>query len=153
LTGIGALIAWRRASLPNLRRQFAVPVTTGGFVGLILLLGGMRDGWALMAIALAGFVVGTVAQEFARGARARHRQYGEGYALALGRLIARNRRRYGGYIVHTGIVILFVAFAGMAFKTETEASLRPGESASIKSPYGWTYRLTHLGISQYDALN
>src|SRR5216117_987853 len=56
LTGIGPLIAWRRASLPNLRRQFAVPVTTGGFVGLILLLGGMRDGWALMAIALAGFV-------------------------------------------------------------------------------------------------
>src|SRR5207237_99918 len=75
------------------------------------------------------------------------------YALALGRLLARNRRRYGGYIVHTGIVILFVAFAGMAFKTETEASLRPGESASIRSPYGWTYRLTHLGISQYDALN
>src|SRR5207247_2618838 len=75
------------------------------------------------------------------------------YALALGRLIARNRRRYGGYIVHTGMVMLFVAFAGMAFKTETEASLRPGESASIKSPYGWTYRLTHLGISQYDALN
>src|SRR5256884_510402 len=71
----------------------------------------------------------------------------------IGRLIARNRRRYGGYIVHTGIVILFVAFAGMAFKTETEASLRPGESASIRSPYGWTYRLTHLGISQYDALN
>src|SRR5207249_533368 len=108
---------------------------------------------ALMAIALGGFVVGTVVQEFARGARARHRQYGEGYALALGRLLARNRRRYGGYIVHTGMVILFVAFAGMAFKTETEASLRPGESASIRSPYGWTYRLTHLGISQYDALN
>jgi len=106
-----------------------------------------------MAIGLGGFVVGTVVQEFARGARARHRQYGESYALALGRLIARNRRRYGGYIVHTGMVMLFVAFAGMAFKTETEASLRPGESASIRSPYGWTYRLTHLGISQYDALN
>jgi len=120
---------------------------------LILLVAGMRDFYALMAIGLGGFVVGTVVQEFARGARARHRQYGEGYALALGRLIARNRRRYGGYIVHTGIVILFVAFAGMAFKTETEASLRPGESASIRSPYGWTYRLTHLGISQYDALN
>src|SRR5437763_15831859 len=113
----------------------------------------MRDFYALMAMALGGFVAGTVVQEFARGARARHRQYGEGYALALGRLLARNRRRYGGYLVHTGIVILFVAFAGMAFKTETEASLGPGESASIKSPYGWTYRLTHLGISQYDALN
>src|SRR2546428_12014692 len=49
--------------------------------------------------------------------------------------------------------MLFVAFAGMAFKTETEASLRPGERATIRSPYGWTYRLTHLGISQYDALN
>src|SRR6266700_3950109 len=153
LTGIGPLIAWRRASVPNLQRQFAVPGTVGAFTGLILLVAGMRDFYALMAIGLGGFVVGTVVQEFARGARARHRQYGEGYALALGRLIARNRRRYGGYIVHTGIVILFVAFAGMAFKTETEASLRPGESASIKSPYGWTYRLTHLGISQYDALN
>src|SRR6266700_4136153 len=122
LTGIGPLIAWRRASVPNLQRQFAVPATVGVFTGLILLVAGMRDFYALMAIGLGG-------------------------------LIARNRRRYGGYIVHTGIVILFVAFAGMAFKTETEASLRPGESASIKSPYGWTYRLTHLGISQYDALN
>jgi cytochrome c-type biogenesis protein CcmF len=55
--------------------------------------------------------------------------------------------------VHTGIVVLFVAFAGMAFKTETEATLRPGESASIKSPYGWTYTFTHLGISQFDQLN
>ncbi len=55
--------------------------------------------------------------------------------------------------MHTGIVILFVAFAGMAFKTETEATLRPGESASLRSPYGHTYTFTHLGISQYDALN
>src|SRR5881296_2770405 len=153
LTGIGPLIAWRRASVPNLQRQFAVPGTVGAFTALILLVAGMRDFYALMAIGLGGFVVGTVVQEFARGARARHRQYGEGYALALGRLIARNRRRYGGYIVHTGIVILFVAFAGMAFKTETQVTLRPGERATIRSPYGWTYRLTHLGISQYDALN
>src|SRR6266702_3217750 len=106
LTGIGPLIAWRRASVPNLQRQFAVPGTVGVFTALILLVAGMRDFYALMAIGLGGFVVGTVVQEFARGARARHRQYGEGYALALGRLLARNRRRYGGYIVHTGIVIL-----------------------------------------------
>src|SRR6266568_783663 len=71
----------------------------------------------------------------------------------IGRLIARNRRRYGGYVVHTGIVMLFVAFSGMAFKTETEATLRPGESVSLRSPYGSTYTFTHLGISQYDALN
>jgi len=153
LTGIGPLIAWRRASLPNLRRQFAVPATAGGLTLLVLLVGGMRDFYALMAIALGGFVAATIVQEFARGARARHRQYDEAYPAALGRLIARNRRRYGGYIVHTGIVILFVAFAGMAFKTETEATLRPGESASLRSPYGHTYTFTHLGISQYDALN
>src|SRR6266508_4121601 len=153
LTGIGPLIAWRRASLPNLERQFAVPAATGTSAILILLVAGMRDFYALVAIALGAFVLATVVQEFARGARARHRQYGEGWALALGRLLARNRRRYGGYIVHTGMVILFVAFAGMAFKTDTEATLRPGESATIKSPYGWTYTLTHLGISQYDALN
>src|SRR6266576_3438936 len=153
LPGIGPLIAWRRASLPNLQRQFAVPVTVGGFAALVLLVGGMRDLYALMAIALGAFVAATVVQEFARGARARHRQYGEAYLLALGRLLGRNRRRYGGYIVHTGMVVLFIAFAGMAFKTETEATLRPGESAVLKSPYGWTYTFTHLGVSQYDALN
>jgi cytochrome c-type biogenesis protein CcmF len=153
LTGVGPLVAWRRASLPNLRRQFAVPVTAGGLTLLVVLLGGMRDFYPLVAIALGGLVTATVVQEFARGARARHRQYGEAYALALGRLIARNRRRYGGYIVHTGIVILFIAFAGMAFKTETEATLRPGESVSLRSPYGWTYTFTHLGVSQYQALN
>jgi len=153
LTGIGPLIAWRRASMPNLRRQFAVPVTAGVFVFLILLVAGMRDVGALMAIGLGGFVVATVVQEFGRGARARHRQYGEPVALAVVRLLGRNRRRYGGYIVHLGIVFLFVAFAGMAFKTETQASLRPGESATLKSPYGHIYTLTHLGISQYNALN
>jgi len=153
LTGIGPLIAWRRASIANLQRQFAVPVTVGVFTGLALLVGGMRDFYPLMAMALGGFVLGTVVQEFARGTRARHRQYNESYALALARLVGRNRRRYGGYVVHVGIVILFVAFAGMAFKTETEATLKPGESATLKSPYGWTYTFTHLGISQYDQLN
>src|SRR6266436_1615548 len=80
MTGVGSLIAWRRASIPNLQRQFAVPGTVGVFTALILLVAGMRDFYALMAIGLGGFVVGTVGQEFARGARARHRQYGEGYA-------------------------------------------------------------------------
>jgi cytochrome c-type biogenesis protein CcmF len=153
LTGVGPLIAWRRASVPNVRRQFAVPATTGMFVFLILLVAGMRDVGALMAIALGGFVTATVLQEFGRGAGARHRQYGEPLALACVRLVAHNRRRYGGYIVHTGIVLLFIAFAGMAFKTETQATLRPGESATLRSPYGHVYTFTHLGISQYDALN
>src|SRR2546430_747464 len=106
LTGIGPLIAWRRASLPNLRRQFAVPVTVGGFAALVLLVGGMRALYALMAIALGAFVAAPVVQEFAGGARARHRQYGEAYALALGRLVGRNRRRYGGFDAGTCFGVL-----------------------------------------------
>src|SRR5205809_7661424 len=74
LTGIGPLIAWRRASIPNLQRQFAVPGTVGVFTALILLVGGMRDFYALMAIGLGGFVLGPVVQEFAGGARAPHRR-------------------------------------------------------------------------------
>ncbi|HEX9215914.1 MAG TPA: heme lyase CcmF/NrfE family subunit [Gemmatimonadales bacterium] len=153
MTGIGPLIAWRRASIPNLQRQFAVPVTSGVFVLLILLVAGVRDLGALMAASIGGFVLGTVVQEFARGARARHRQYGEPTPYAIVQLLARNRRRYGGYIVHVAIVLLFVAFAGMAFKTETEATLRPGESAELKGRDGHVYTFTHLGISQYNALN
>src|SRR5213596_855205 len=153
MTGVGPLIAWRRASIPNLQRQFAVPLTTGVFVLLILLVAGVRDLGALMAVSIGGFVLGTVVQEFARGARARHRQYGEPTPYAIVQLLARNRRRYGGYIVHVAIVLLFVAFAGMAFKTETEATLRPGESAELKGRDGHVYTFTHLGISQYNALN
>src|SRR6266849_5218491 len=153
LMGIGPLIAWRRASIPNLRRQFAVPTTAGTFALLILLVAGMRDFWALTAVAFLAFVFGTIVQEFARGARARHRQYGEPTAIAVLQLLSRNRRRYGGYIVHVAIVLLFIAFAGMSFKTETQATLRPGASATLESPDGHLYTFTHLGISQYNALN
>jgi len=153
LTGIGPLIAWRRASTANLRRQFAVPVTVGVFALLILLLAGVRELGGLLAFSIGAFVFGTVFQEFARGARARHRQYGESTGFAVLQLLSRNRRRYGGYIVHIAIVLLFVGFAGMAFKTETEATLRPGESAQLKGSDGHLYTFTHLGISQYNALN
>jgi cytochrome c-type biogenesis protein CcmF len=153
MTGIGPLIAWRRASIPNLQRQFAAPVASGVLMLLALLVAGMRDLGALMAFSIGAFVMGTVVQEFVRGARARHRQYGEPIPVALVQLLSRNRRRYGGYIVHIGIVLLFVAFAGMAFKTETEATLRPGETATLKGPDGHVYSFTHLGISQYNTLN
>jgi len=153
LTGIGPLIAWRKASPENLRRQFLVPLGTGLVVGLLLVLFGIRDFYAIVAWALAGFVLGTVTQEFWRGVRARHRIHGEAPWLALGRLISRNRRRYGGYIVHVGFLTYITAFAGMAFKVTKEVTLSPGESAEIRSPYGHTYRLTHMGISQYPQLN
>ena len=153
LTGIGPLIAWRQASLPNLRRQFIVPVATGGIVGLALVLLGVGDFYAMIAITVGGFVVGTIGQEFVKGVRARMRMYSEWWPVALGRLIARNRRRYGGYLVHAAMVVYFVAFAGMAFTVTKEATLRVGERTEIQSPFGHRYQLTHLGISQYDALN
>lgn len=153
LTGIGPLIAWRRASRANLKRQFTAPLAAGAGTALVLLIAGMRDPYPVMALALGGFVVGTVTQEFWRGVRARRRMYGEGVAGALFHLVARNRRRYGGYLVHTAIVIYFVAFTGMAFKREREATLKPGQSIQLASPFGHTYTLTHVGVSQYKALN
>jgi cytochrome c-type biogenesis protein CcmF len=153
LTGIGPLIAWRKASPENLQRQFAVPVTAGLVTAVVLAVIRFSDFYAGVAVSLAAFVVTTIAQEFVRGVGARHRLHGENVALALVRLVGRNRRRYGGYVVHLGIVTYFVAFAGMAFKTEMEASLKPGESTVMKSPYGHTYTFTHLGVSQFDMLN
>ncbi len=153
LTGVGPLIAWRKASPENLKRQFAVPVATGVFVTLVLFVLGIRQLYPLMAWGLAGFVVGTVTQEFWRGVRARHRIHGEPPLTALGHLIARNRRRYGGYIVHAGFLVYICAFAGMAFRVTKEVTLLPGESTEIRSPYGHTYTLTHMGVSQYPQLN
>jgi cytochrome c-type biogenesis protein CcmF len=153
LTGVGPLIAWRKASSENLKRQFRWP-TAAGLVTLGgLLTAGMRDLYPLMAISLGGFVAGTVVQEFYRGVRARMRMHAESAPVALARLVGRNRRRYGGYIVHVGMLIYFVAFAGMAFKREQEATLKPGQSVVMRSPFGHTYTFTHLGISQYEALN
>jgi cytochrome c-type biogenesis protein CcmF len=79
--------------------------------------------------------------------------HGEALLPALGHLVSRNRRRYGGYIVHVGILVYFVAFAGLAFKVTKEVTLSPGESTELRSPYGHTYTLTHLGVSQYAQLN
>ena len=153
LTGIGPLIAWRKASTANLKRQFIAPVLSGLLVLLALLALGVRDFHALVAFSLAGFVAGTIVQEFYRGIRARRRMHGESIALAFARLVGRNRRRYGGYIVHVGVLIYFVAFAGMIFKRQQEATLKPGDSVEMSSPFGHRYRFTHMGISQYEALN
>jgi cytochrome c-type biogenesis protein CcmF len=153
LTGIGPLIAWRRASVANLKRQFTGPVIGGIVVGAILLGLGMRDVYALIAYTLAGFVLTTILQEFHKGIGARRRMYSENPVTAFVRLVARNRRRYGGYIVHVGIVVLFVAFAGLAFKEEFDVSLKAGESFQATDPYGHQWRFVNQGVSQYEQLN
>jgi cytochrome c-type biogenesis protein CcmF len=153
LTGIGPLIAWRKASTANLQRQFIWPLAFGIVPAVSLAALGVRNGWALAAWALAAFVLGTVLQEFYRGVRARIRMYDEAAPTALVRLVNRNRRRYGGYLVHVGILVYFAAFAGMAFKVTEEMQLSPGEVAEMRGASGHLYAFKSLGVSQYNALN
>ena len=153
LTGIGPLIAWRRASAANLKRQFAVPLFAGLAAAALLAALGMRDGYALVAYAIAAFVLGTIAQEFWKGTQARRRMHGESVPAALYHLVARNRRRYGGYVVHLGIVVLFAAFAGLYFREEMEITLDPGETFETVDPYGARWTFTNQGVSEFDQLN
>jgi cytochrome c-type biogenesis protein CcmF len=147
LTGIGPVIAWRRATRRNLRRNFAIPVFLGlATVGLFLAVGA-RDGYALATFGIAAFVMAIVVTEFWKGTRARARIEGEGFGSAFVHLIGRNRRRWGGYIVHVGVVLIFTAFAGSAFDVEVRKVLNPGETVTVASPLGHTYTLVYEGIS------
>jgi cytochrome c-type biogenesis protein CcmF len=153
LTGIGPLIAWRKASTSNLRRQFAAPVMLGLATGVLLAVMGMRNFHALVAYTLCGFVSGTILQEFYKGIRARHDMHDESIPRAAVRLVARNRRRYGGYIVHAGIVILFSAFAGLAFKKDHDVQLKAGETKELVDPLGHRWRFVSQGTSTSETLN
>lgn len=153
LTGIGPLIAWRRASMPNLKRQFLTPLLVGIAVAVVLVAFGMRNVYALVSYLLAGFVAATIVQEFYKGVRARMKMYSESLVAAFFKLIAKNRRRYGGYIVHAGIVIIFAAFAGYAFKTEHDVNMKAGDSVTLKDPWGKNWTFTSQGVSNFDVLN
>ena len=153
LTGVGPLIAWRRASVQNVRRQFTGPALFGVATGAALVALGMRDFYAVVCYALAGFVLATIGQEFWKGTSARVRMYAENPAVALVRLVAKNRRRYGGYVVHFGMVTMFAAFAGMVFKKEHDVTLRTGEKFSTTDPWGHEWTFVSQGVSQYKALN
>jgi cytochrome c-type biogenesis protein CcmF len=153
LTGIGPLIAWRRASVANLRRQFTVPAATLVIVPVLLFAAGMRSMSAIIAYAFAGFVSATILQEFYKGVNARRSMYGEAAPKAFVRLVARNRRRYGGYIVHAGVVIIFCAFAGLAFKSESDLTINAGETKTLVDPFGHKWSFTSQGVSRFDVLN
>jgi cytochrome c-type biogenesis protein CcmF len=153
LLGIGPIIAWRRATPRNLRRNFTLPGGVGLTVALALLASGVRNTYAILTFALGAFTLTTVLVEFWKGTRARAHIEGEGLGTALVHLVERNRRRYGGYVVHAGLVILFSGLAGKAFNVEKEVALSPGESVDVRSPFGHTYRLTYQDMSWYTAPN
>jgi cytochrome c-type biogenesis protein CcmF len=131
LTGFGPLLAWRRSTVRNLMDQFLWPALSGAVsLGIALALG--IPVWSAgLCFALCGFVVGTVAQEFYRGARVRRKNTGTDFFTALVGLVGRNKRRYGGYIVHVGIVFIFLGFAGNARKLDEQVHLKPGETKQI----------------------
>ena len=133
LAGIGPVLAWRRVTLAGLRRSFTFPLALG-LVGLAALLTTLGTGhlFAVLMFAGAAFVAAVVAQEFWRGTRARHAMAGESLPLAVVSLVRRNRRRYGGYIVHAGLAVLLVGVAASSsFKHSRYATLRPGQSVTV----------------------
>jgi cytochrome c-type biogenesis protein CcmF len=133
LAGIGPVIAWRRATLANLLRNFRLPVGVAlGLVALLAALGATSHPAALAMFGCAGFVLAAVGQEFWRGARARRAMTREPLPAALVALVRRNRRRYGGYVVHAGMAILFVGVAASsAFQHARDVRLSPGGSARV----------------------
>jgi cytochrome c-type biogenesis protein CcmF len=138
LTGIGPLIAWRRATWVNVRKSFLWP---GGAMLCAMPLiwwAGYREFYPIALLSLCAFVCGTISLEYSRGIRARMRR-GENPARAFWELLRRNQRRYGGYVVHLAVVLMFIGFAGSAFDLEETRLLRPGETWQIED-YTLEYR-------------
>ena len=133
LSGIGPVIAWRRASLANVRRNFLVPTVAALGTAAVLLVAGLgHKPFAVAMFCCAAFVFASVGQEFVRGTRARRAMAGESAPVALLALVRRNRRRYGGYIVHLGIAVLFIGVAASSsFQHASELQLRPGQSTRV----------------------
>jgi cytochrome c-type biogenesis protein CcmF len=141
LMGIGPLVAWRRASLRSVGRSLAWPLGAALATGLVLLaLGAGSSRAGLIAYTFSAFVLGSIVYEFARGTRARRALTGGSWLGAFNGLVARNRRRYGGYVVHASIVLLAIGVAGSsAYDTTREQRLRPGSSLAV-GDYNVKYR-------------
>jgi cytochrome c-type biogenesis protein CcmF len=143
LVGAGPLIGWKRMGFRALLRVILVPLVLCLIAALVLVLFGVRNAYALVALALSLFVAVTVVSEFVRGVRARRKDGRESIPLAFARLIWRAPRRYGGYIIHIGVVMLFIGFSGQAFTREWEQTLSPGEKFHAAG-----YDLTFRGLEE-----
>jgi cytochrome c-type biogenesis protein CcmF len=132
LMGVGPALPWGGASWRTIRQRFGLPLLAGVSAVAVGWLLGLRGAAPLAALGLAGFVIVIMGEEVLRGAAARSRSRDEGAATATWRLATRNRRRYGGYLVHAGICVMAVAVAVSAtLGSDTTASLAPGESVAI----------------------
>ncbi|HEU4440231.1 MAG TPA: heme lyase CcmF/NrfE family subunit, partial [Methylomirabilota bacterium] len=145
LMGVGPLIAWRRASAENLRRNFLKPVLIGIAGAALCRALGVANAVVLLCLALVVFVAATIALDFARAARARRRM-GDGWLDATWGLALRQNRRYGGFVVHLGILVIALGVAGsQAWSTQTEATLDRGQSLHLA---GYTIRFDGLQAAE-----
>ncbi|MBI2679773.1 MAG: heme lyase CcmF/NrfE family subunit, partial [Candidatus Solibacter usitatus] len=131
LTGVGPLIAWRKSSFESLKRAFLIPLGAGMVVAVGLALAGVRNYYALVSFLLCTFVTVTIALEFWKGSNAISSKSGANLLSAMVELTHRNTRRYGGYLVHMGVVLMFIGFTGNAFNRDTTVEINPGQSAPL----------------------
>ncbi len=143
LTGVGPLIAWRKASIENLKSQFGLPlIGMAVTIGVLFLFPRMRATsplfndklqlpLAIICFGFCAFVVVTITQEFYRGTRIRQTHTKLDFFTSLVGLVARGKRRYGGYLVHLAVVLMFIGFAGNAYKQETDVTLEKGQTVKL----------------------
>ena len=158
LTGIGPLLAWRSTSLRSIRRNFVLPGIAMGVAFVMCLVVGIRpwgagddmqaEIFALVTFTLAAGVITAIAAEFLRGAAVVRTQTGKNLLASTILLIRRNTRRYGGYVVHFGIVVLFIGIAGGAFNQSKEQEMGFGDTLTLGQ-----YRLVCQSFSQDSNLN
>jgi len=148
LMGIGPLLGWRRTGTEAMRRQFTWPVVAGVAAGVLALFFSPNP-WPSVGLAVCAFAAATIVQEFVRGVLARRSTNGENPLVAMASLIRRNGRRYGGYIVHLGMVMIGVAIIGNEFfQLTTNVTLSPGERVTLGG-----YELTYVGLENNRASN
>ncbi len=150
-TGIGPLLAWRQISAGRALRLFGPPVAVAAvvLVALLVFTDVADEPGALIMFTFAAFALAGLVSEFVRGASAQNALTGDGFALSLGRVVVRNRRRYGGYIVHIGIVIAFVSIAASSsFQTSDDVRMLPGDSTTVDD-----YELTYVRPTAYRDLD
>ncbi|MEA3337270.1 MAG: heme lyase CcmF/NrfE family subunit [Chloroflexota bacterium] len=144
LMGSAPLLGWRRSSKETIVRNFPFPILFGIGSSVVAYLLGARSFYSVFSFAVAGFVVGGILQEFYRGASVRHRNQGENWLVACATLLKRNQRRYAGYIVHLGVVMVMIAIIGVnVYQTEAQANLAQGESMVIDK-----YELTYMDLRE-----
>ena len=131
LVGICPLIAWKKASINNFKRNFLIPFIVSIIGGIALMPIGTGHLMAWLSFTISIFVITTIVMEFYKGAIARRETTGEGFVKALITLIRKNKRRYGGYIIHIGVVLMYIGITGTSYNMEKEATLKKGESMSI----------------------